>query len=83
MQLHDLRALTHSSTNRRFLAYAGKGHLQLHDLLRGKPACELHTRETVRDVKFLHNHSMFAVAQRKSNTNSNSNSNNHSMFAVA
>lgn len=42
-----------------------KGHLAMIDWNRNKLVAELHVRETVRDVSFLHNRSYFAVAQKK------------------
>ena len=50
----------------RYMVLGGaKGHLALIDLLRTSHLAEVHARETVRDVQALHNHSLFAVAQRK------------------
>ncbi|KAK9810541.1 hypothetical protein WJX72_012424 [[Myrmecia] bisecta] len=50
----------------RYLLMGGrKGHLAITDWQRAKPVCELQVRETVRDVKFLHNEQFFAAAQRK------------------
>lgn len=52
--------------NGRHLLIGGeKGHLALIDAMTNGLKTELHVRETVRDVAFLHDHTMFAVAQRK------------------
>lgn len=42
-----------------------KGHISAFDWRTGKLLTELHLRETVRDVKWFHNHQYFAVAQKK------------------
>lgn len=42
-----------------------KGHLALMDWKHFKLSCEIHVKETVRDVKLLHNEGMFAAAQKK------------------
>jgi U3 small nucleolar RNA-associated protein 7 len=42
-----------------------KGHVSLFDWKSGQMSCELHLLETVKDVKFLHNETMFAVSQKK------------------
>ena len=41
-----------------------QGHLAVIDAMTNALQSELHVRETVRDVSFLHDHTMFAVAQR-------------------
>eukprot|EP00898_Chlorokybus_atmophyticus_P001320 jgi/Chlat1/2189/Chrsp17S02743 len=52
--------------NGRHLLIGGrKGHIALFDWMRFKPVTELHVKETTRDVKFLHSHQYFAVAQKK------------------
>ena len=54
------------SRNGRFLALGGqKGHLSLIDTHNYKLKCEIFVEELVRDVKFLHNETMFAAAQRR------------------
>jgi U3 small nucleolar RNA-associated protein 7 len=50
----------------RHLALAGeRGHIALFDRLTSRLHCELFVPEAVRDVQFLHNHTMFAVAQKR------------------
>lgn len=50
----------------RFLLLAGdKGHVAATEWERGKLLCELELEETVRAAKWLHNASMFAVAQQQ------------------
>ena len=52
--------------NGRNLLLAGrKGHVATCEWRAGKPGCELHLNETVRDAKWLHNDQYFAVAQKK------------------
>ncbi|GJN93412.1 hypothetical protein Rhopal_006467-T1 [Rhodotorula paludigena] len=52
--------------NGRHLAIAGRlGHVGTFDVLSSALHSELHLRETVRDVKWLHDESFYAVAQKK------------------
>lgn len=52
--------------NGRNLLLAGrKGHVATCEWRAGKPGCELHLNETVRDATWLHNNQYFAVAQKK------------------
>eukprot|EP01127_Copromyxa_protea_P018963 TRINITY_DN6065_c0_g1_i3.p1 TRINITY_DN6065_c0_g1~~TRINITY_DN6065_c0_g1_i3.p1 ORF type:complete len:589 (-),score=139.40 TRINITY_DN6065_c0_g1_i3:34-1635(-) len=49
-----------------FVLLAGeKGHISLFDWHKNVLKTEFHLKETVRDVCFLHNETMFAVAQKK------------------
>jgi hypothetical protein len=50
----------------RFLLFAGrKGHIAMVDCMRTSITAELQLQEEVHDVQFLHNETMFAVAQNK------------------
>ena len=42
-----------------------KGHIATFDWKTGKLGCEIHLGEQVKDVKYFHNESLFAVAQKK------------------
>lgn len=54
------------SRNGRYLLLGGKrGHLALADWMSGSLKCEVQVKETVRDISFLHNETMFAAAQKK------------------
>ena len=54
------------SRSGRHMAFGGrKGHLALLDWQRLDMNCEIQVRETVRDVAFLHNETLFAVAQKQ------------------
>lgn len=52
--------------NGRHLAIASsRGHVATFDWQAGKLHSEIHLRETVRDIKFLHSEAYYAVAQKK------------------
>lgn len=52
--------------NGRHLAIASsRGHVATFDWQAGKLHSEIHLKETVRDIKFLHSEAYYAVAQKK------------------
>lgn len=54
------------SRNGRHMVIAGqRGHVATYDCLRSCVGAELHLRETVHDVHYLHNETLFAAAQNK------------------
>jgi len=57
--------LNYTRTGRHVLIGGKKGHIGTFDWQAGKVGCEVYLGETVRDVQWLHNETMFAVAQRK------------------
>ncbi|KAJ2358944.1 putative U3 small nucleolar RNA-associated protein 7 [Coemansia erecta] len=67
LQLGDFGpySLDYTRNGRHMLIGGRKGHLATLDWRNGKLGAELHVRETVRDVCWLHNESLFAVAQKK------------------
>lgn len=50
---------------RELLLAGRKGHIASCDWRSGRPGCELHLNETVRDATWLHNDQYFALAQKK------------------
>ena len=67
LRLSDFGPYQHDYTaDGRHVAIAGrKGHVATFDWQAGKLGTELHLKETVRDITWLHNTSFFAVAQKK------------------
>jgi len=67
LELDTLGPYTFDYTrNGRDMLIAGKkGHISTFNWKNGKLGCELFLNETVRDAKWLHNETMFAVAQKK------------------
>ncbi|EDQ92027.1 uncharacterized protein MONBRDRAFT_17530 [Monosiga brevicollis MX1] len=58
-------ALRYSNNGRHLLLGGRKGHIGSFDWQTGGLRCEMQLQETVRDVQFLHNETMFAVAQKR------------------
>ncbi|KAJ3012200.1 Small subunit (SSU) processome component [Thoreauomyces humboldtii] len=58
-------ALDYTRNGRNMVIGGRKGHIATFDWKTGKLGCELQVRETIRDVQWLHNETMFAVAQKK------------------
>ena len=57
---------THFSRNGRSMLFGGtRGHVAMMNAQHLKVTCELQLQEAVHDVQFLHNESLFAVAQNK------------------
>ncbi|KAM3540260.1 putative U3 small nucleolar RNA-associated protein 7 [Beauveria bassiana D1-5] len=55
----------YTRNGRELLLGGRKGHIASMDWREGKLGCEIQLRETVRDVKWLHNDQFFAAAQKK------------------
>ena len=55
----------YTRSGRSLLLAGRKGHIATCEWRAGKPGCELHLNETIRDAKWLHNDQYFAVAQKK------------------
>ena len=58
-------AVDYTRSGRHYLLGGNKGHLAVIDGQSNALLSEIHVRETVRDVSFLHDFTMYAVAQRK------------------
>ncbi|KEP66630.1 UNVERIFIED_CONTAM: BING4CT (NUC141) domain-containing protein [Hammondia hammondi] len=58
-------AVDFSRNGRHMLIGGKKGSLSLLDCHTFQPLCEINVKETVRDVQILHNHTMWAAAQKK------------------
>lgn len=57
--------LNYSRNGRHMLIGGEKGHISVVDWNNFSVTAEFHVKETVRDVTFLHNHMLFATAQKK------------------
>jgi len=58
-------SIAYSRNGRNLILGGRKGHLAMLDWQKNKILCEVQVRETVRDVCFLHDHTMWAAAQKK------------------
>jgi U3 small nucleolar RNA-associated protein 7 len=54
-----------SRTGKHIVLGGAKGHLAMFNWERNKLNCEIFVKENIHDVHFLHNETMFAVAQKK------------------
>jgi len=57
-------SIDYTRTGRHLLMGGRRGHIALMDWQKFKLLTEIHVKETIRDVQFLHNETMFAVAQK-------------------
>lgn len=57
--------LDYTRNGKNILIGGKKGHIATMDWRSGKIGTELHVNETIRDVAYLHNETMFAVSQKK------------------
>ncbi|CAG8655587.1 592_t:CDS:10 [Funneliformis caledonium] len=58
-------SLDYTRNGRHMVIGGQKGHISSFDWMGNKLNCEIYVKETVRDVKWLHNELFFAVAQKK------------------